>query len=838
MKKLVSILLSIAMLFVCAVLPVSAATINENANCAVTVLNSLDILIGDETGDLALDRKITRAEFATILVRVLDINAEGADINFTDVEKTHWAYNSIAACTNLNIINGCGDSTFKPNNYVSYEEAVKMVMCALGYEPLAAAKGGWPTGYLVAANQMKVTESVSTKTTREDIAQLIYNALSTPKMSQTSYGSDEEFSILDGKNGRDYETLLTDRNIYIATGIVGNTLEDKVEFTISEDSEDFEFDKDTIVNIEIGNSKIENYKHMNVTAYVEKTKKKNYKTVCVFASNIGNSITINAEDIKEINENKIEYYINSTKTRTLKLDKYVDTMEYNKSTFDLDLNNLEDCEITFIENTGDNYYDKVICSHYISARVDYVYPERDRISIDGYSLTFDFDDEDAKIILTDANGNILDLYDFVENDVVAVLSDEDTLRKYDEYIKIVKLTDSCVIGEIEERFTENGKDYVIINGEEYAVGTSKSLNIGDMGTFYIGLTNTIVDFDGSVAASDYAYILDAEKSDEAFSSGVWQIKLLTDDGIQIYTLTSNASDNFDGSVNKIITYKTNAQGKISKIKEVEGYAKSFAGKYNERTQMIDGIVVEDYSAIFNISSSDIDKAFYTEIDYLTDESYYEGYALNIDGEYEVLVVTKGKSQYVNENGFAIVTKISATKDNNDEEIYKVSIVENENEKTIYFNEESNTDYSTVVDSSLPVGSVIVYNAQGNTVLDYIVLSTIEDGVFVNLIDENIKAEFDEDVEFVYGYISNEKRNKVSAGESITISEDIVVVVTDETNKYTYNDANSRNTVVEIGNFLAEDAYYKEGNDVTPVFIKIVDGDLIDIYTLNKRITLE
>ena len=197
MKKIFALLLSLIMTVVL-VLPVSAKTANDNASDAVVTLNALGILVGDETGDLALDRKITRAEFATILTRVLDMeDVSGASVEFTDVAKTHWAYKAIASCANLNIINGCGDGTFKPENNVSYEEATKMVMCALGYEPYAKSKGGWPTGYLVAANQAKVLEGVSAEATRGDIAQLIYNALSTPKMAQTSYGTDEEFAILD-----------------------------------------------------------------------------------------------------------------------------------------------------------------------------------------------------------------------------------------------------------------------------------------------------------------------------------------------------------------------------------------------------------------------------------------------------------------------------------------------------------------------------------------------------------------------------------------------------------------------------------------------------------------
>ena len=859
MKKLISLLLAISMI-VCA-MPVLGATNTEEATNAVKVLSALDILNGDENGDLKLDNKITRAEFATLITRALDVNTKASKVVFTDVPKSHWGYDAIMNCYTLGIIKGCGDGTFKPEAYVSYDEAVKMTMCALGYELYAQSKGGWPTGYLVAANQMKVTEGVTIAATRGDIVQLLYNALSTPKMEQTSYGTKEEFSILNGKNGKEYRTLLTDMDIYVANGVIGESSEGEVEILISEDSEDLAFDQGDEVWIEINDSDIEEYQHSNVTVYVEKSARKEYKVICVFASDEGESLTIYAEDIKDTEAYAVEYYTTGTKTKTIKIDKEA-TMEYNKTEFDLDvreLMNCEDCEITFIENSGDNKYDKIVISHYISARVDDVHASKDRISLDGTSLTFDFEDEDAKIILTDIDGNKLDLYDFEEDDVVAVLSDEDTLRKYSNYIKIIKLTDSCVVGEIEETFTRNGKPYIVIDGVEYVDNTYEDLGVGDMGTFYIGITNNVIDFDGSVAADNYAYILEAALSNETFSKDTWQIKLLTKYGIEIYTLTDNASRAFDeyatdalgefedkivyadldaSNVNRIISYKVNSQGKISKF-DAAGFYSDFReidGKYNERTQMLDGIVVEDYTSIFNLTSSDVDRAFYTGIEYLSHESNYRGYALRVDGDYEVIVITDGKSQYATDNGFAIVTKVTTTKDDDDNDIYKVSVVENEESKTIYFDEESETEYSYEVNDRLPIGSVIVYNVKGNVVNDYIVLGIVEDGELV-VNEEVLAEEFDDDTEFVYGYIANEKRNKVSAGDSISISDTHYVVVTSTTNKYTYNDA-GRNKVIEVGDYLAEDAYYRIDDEVTPVFAKIVDGDLIDIYTFNKRVILE
>ena len=63
-------------------------------------------------------------------------------------------------------------------------------------------------------------------------------------------------------------------------------------------------------------------------------------------------------------------------------------------------------------------------------------------------------------------GNELDLYDFEEDDVVAIIADNDRIRDYIDYIKIVKLDRSVVRGTIEGTFTSNGNSYVIIDDDD------------------------------------------------------------------------------------------------------------------------------------------------------------------------------------------------------------------------------------------------------------------------------------------------------------------------------------------------------------------------------------
>ena len=190
---------------------------------AVELLSALDIIVGDDLGNFNPDKTISRAEMAAIICRIKGLeasaNAAKGATKFDDVAADHWASGYVNIANQNGVIAGYGDGKFGPEDEVTYEAAVKMVVCALGFEPMAAQKGGWPTGYLVVANTYKISEGVS-GSTRADVATLVYNALSTPMMDQTIYGADAEFEILDGKKDRDYRTLLTDMDIYIATGIV------------------------------------------------------------------------------------------------------------------------------------------------------------------------------------------------------------------------------------------------------------------------------------------------------------------------------------------------------------------------------------------------------------------------------------------------------------------------------------------------------------------------------------------------------------------------------------------------------------------------------------------
>lgn len=81
--------------------------------------------------NFAPDRNITRAEFASMIVKALGLRSGNFSINFSDVKKSDSYYDVINIAYNYGIIAGCNDGTFKPNNAITREEAMVMLYKAM-----------------------------------------------------------------------------------------------------------------------------------------------------------------------------------------------------------------------------------------------------------------------------------------------------------------------------------------------------------------------------------------------------------------------------------------------------------------------------------------------------------------------------------------------------------------------------------------------------------------------------------------------------------------------------------------------------------------------------------
>lgn len=70
--------------------------------------------------------QITRAEFVKLVNRVFNLT-EQSNIKFTDVSSSDWYYNELKVAAKYGYINGYEDNTFRANNPITRQEAMKII---------------------------------------------------------------------------------------------------------------------------------------------------------------------------------------------------------------------------------------------------------------------------------------------------------------------------------------------------------------------------------------------------------------------------------------------------------------------------------------------------------------------------------------------------------------------------------------------------------------------------------------------------------------------------------------------------------------------------------------
>jgi hypothetical protein len=146
---------------------------------AVNVLMDLDVISGYPDGSYKPAGIVTRGEMAKIIICALGLEdyAAGAS-SFKDMAG-HWSDKYVAYAVSLGIINGYPDGTFKPDNTVTYDEAAKMLVAALGYTEEALV-GTWPANWVTKARVLGILDGVkagATGANRGDIALMAFQTL-------------------------------------------------------------------------------------------------------------------------------------------------------------------------------------------------------------------------------------------------------------------------------------------------------------------------------------------------------------------------------------------------------------------------------------------------------------------------------------------------------------------------------------------------------------------------------------------------------------------------------------------------------------------------------------
>ena len=849
MKKLISILLA-GIILVTSTSVIFAAK-NENVSSyAVDTLCDLGFIIGDNAGNLQLDKPVTRAEFATILLRVLGLSEDNTPVvmpNFSDVPQTHWAAGIIAHCSTLGIINGYGDGTFGPDDNVNYQDAITMMVRTLGYEP-AVGNAGYPTGYLTKAGELGLTKGVSGSSNlpilRKDIIYLVFNSLDVPLMTQSGYGTFTQYIVNDGYSSslgttNVKKTLLSEKhNIVKIQGIV-----EKASY---QTSTSLNMIPTATVNViygfrnkfnitgnkamYVGNTDIEKYVGKEVVLFVEYDEFEDTCTVKSFYEvTDNNKIKINLTDIVSFENNELKYYVNNYKTATIKMDSE-STIYYNDIKGAMPDNFFDSCdmsgyiELTLTKDNTNADYDTMFINAYDVFVVDEVRQSAGivtaKTSTSMNRIYYDETDGDTVAVLTNGEWENLEEYDVLSIKYV----DNGSKTFYEATI-----IDNTVTGTIESI----SDDYVTINDIEYRVldcaVVEDNIRLGDEGTYYLDANNNIVYHNTTFLKSDnYAYVINVASSTSMNNA---QLKILTKnneivvlDVAKKITVIENGIKNTvkdfvdDSLIGQIISYKVNSSDCISTIEIA---------------------VDEDDEDVFTIDYTNVNMTDYDE----------DGQSFRVDGKkYYIDNNTIIFNVYGDEDDYEVVALnnlaegqvLSGADLYNIDEDRVIGVIALKSANTIrptLYNAIFVTRISTVMDESGYETNEVIGYVAGEKVT-YTCDNVTED-IIGHLVTPVYKAngevkEFnnsvDSDSEYVSGVIEdlNTKRKYVTIN-----NEEYKIKST--TNIYVYNSTTNLRNKYKINEMLSyvdyvDGEWFIDGEiaNAPTVYLYIYDGDVVDM----------
>ena len=108
---------------------------------------------------------VTRADFINAVMAAFDFGLyDNARENcFYDVSESDYFCSAVNYALDMGIISA--GLYFRPNDYITYSEAAKIITVSLGYELNAQINGGYPAGYIYAANRLDLDKWITVNPT-------------------------------------------------------------------------------------------------------------------------------------------------------------------------------------------------------------------------------------------------------------------------------------------------------------------------------------------------------------------------------------------------------------------------------------------------------------------------------------------------------------------------------------------------------------------------------------------------------------------------------------------------------------------------------------------------
>lgn len=509
---------------------------------------------------------VTRSEFLYILMQILKApSSDNSELPYSDISPFDYYYPVVRYALDLGIISSA--DKFYPYSPVKFQDACKMMISALGMDFVAKNNGGYPTGFMVAAQKCDLTEGIdSTDYLSLDAAIALFsNFLETEAYSVIAIeGNSPSYEVLD--SSRDVLSLY--HNIVKITGVVtanqytglydADSCSDESRVKIGDITFKTEIDTADFIG-------------KKADAYV-----KNEDTVIFIKATDNKELTVKISDIVSVSKGRI-VYAEDIREKYISIEAVPAVIYNGKADKNFKLSNLKSLSgyATFTDNNEDGRYDVISISVYRLLYVENVDSygkcifgkDNSILRFDNNSYYYLFEKSGIKATSSDiAPGNLLQIYESANKDLVRI-----------EIVADTKFT-----GTVEELDTANNKLY--IDGIAYEYG--KYFNDNYLANVAIGQTATFVlTADGILAVAEkgdvtnelWGYVIAAKESTGLDTAYTFKIFASTG-SVEVYEIadkitydgnSKNASDFYSYYTSNsalfsgLISFKLNAKGEIN-----------------------------------------------------------------------------------------------------------------------------------------------------------------------------------------------------------------------------------------------------------------------------------
>lgn len=568
MKRIISLV--VAFIIVCGLSVtgrVSAAVSDTDFVRAAALISA----VGDTEVDMNRTNSITRAEFVSLALDLFDVEILQADKQvYSDVDMTDALNNTVYTACKQGWISEA--EKFYPTAPITNEQAVKIIVCALGVGEIAVKRGGYPNGFIKTAMNfgIKLPGAGTAELSYKDAVVLINDVLLAPFV---------EFS---GANSNgDIEHVISDKTvlwniyeIYEVTGIVSRTSYNSLLNGVKiEDNLQVEINGVTYTCENLGRE----FLGKNVRAFCRDGEIS--EIVCIWEEH-NEEVIIDIKDYENIT-NKHVHYTKGNKAMDEPLDEAYITV-YNGRRYDALTDSMfktKDGTVRLIDNDRDNEYEIVFVDCYEYGVIEAVDYRHNSLAIDNKTAISGIG-EDTVYEIYSEDGTRYNIYDLEIGDYAGISASKDgALVSVIIYSDIISGT--YTMNDSENNIIEiDSKQYEISNHFKNTYLTG--LKLGTEISVVVDESLKVITLATETSNAAYGYLIRAGL--DGTLSKKLQFKIFTTAGkmkiydaaekIRLLDATGYSKPKHDALYTylggdsitpQLIKYKTDAEGKVSLI---------------------------------------------------------------------------------------------------------------------------------------------------------------------------------------------------------------------------------------------------------------------------------